>query len=60
LLENPEYARELARKGLEYSREHFNWDRITDAIVGVYRGAIASRKAVRQVPSRAVPQYTEG
>jgi glycosyltransferase involved in cell wall biosynthesis len=59
LLEDPEYARELARNGLEYSQERFDWDRITDAIEEVYRGAIASRRAVRPVSSRVVPRFAE-
>ena len=59
LLEDPEYAQELARNGLEYSRERFDWGRITDAIEAVYREAIASRKAARPAASRVAQQHAE-
>jgi glycosyltransferase involved in cell wall biosynthesis len=50
LIERPDYALELARNGLEFSRERFDWGRITDSIEAVYREAIAGRKAAHVVP----------
>ncbi|WP_435011301.1 glycosyltransferase family 4 protein [Tundrisphaera lichenicola] len=47
LFERPDYARELARNGLEFSREQFDWGRITDSIEAVYRGAIGGRPTAR-------------
>jgi glycosyltransferase involved in cell wall biosynthesis len=47
LIERPDYALELAQNGLEFSRQKFDWDCITDAIEGVYREAIEGRKSGR-------------
>jgi phosphatidyl-myo-inositol dimannoside synthase len=59
LLDDPDYARELARKALAYSQTHFDWDRITDAIEDVYLDAIGTRRVRRPAPSRVVRQYSE-
>ena len=59
LLDDPEYARDLARNALAYSRTHFDWDRITDAIEGVYHDAIGDRQTRRSAPSRVARRYSE-
>lgn len=67
LLDDPSYARELALNALAYSRVHFDWDRITDSIEGVYHEAIGLRPARRaapapapaRAPTRAAIQYSE-
>jgi glycosyltransferase involved in cell wall biosynthesis len=61
LLADPTYAQELARNGLAYSRERFDWGTITDAIESVYRDAIGeTRQPRRTVHSRpAKKQYME-
>ncbi|MCS7258503.1 MAG: glycosyltransferase family 4 protein [candidate division WOR-3 bacterium] len=38
LLENPDYARELAEKGYNYVNEKYNWDRIIDQLINVFCG----------------------
>jgi glycosyltransferase involved in cell wall biosynthesis len=58
LIDRPDYARELARNGLNFSRERFDWGRITDSIEAVYREAIAERRAGRDVPSQVVSEYS--
>ena len=60
LLEDSEYAAELARNGLQYSRERFDWGRITSDLEEVYRDAIAVRQAGRLVPSRVATQFAGG
>ncbi len=39
------YAGQLARNGLERSRDRFDWGRITDSLEEVYRSAIGLRRA---------------
>ena len=60
LLEDPEYAAELASNGLQHSRERFDWGRITSSLENVYHDAIAARRAGRLVPSRATTQFAGG
>jgi glycosyltransferase involved in cell wall biosynthesis len=47
LIERPDYALELARNGLAFSRRRFDWDCITDAVEGVYRDAVEGRETGR-------------
>jgi glycosyltransferase involved in cell wall biosynthesis len=47
LIERPDYALELARNGLAFSRQSFDWNRITDSIERVYRDAIADSSTSR-------------
>ena len=60
LLDNPEYAKQLARNGLDHSRDRFDWGRITADLEGVYRDAIAARQAVRRAPARVAAQFAGG
>ena len=63
LLDNPAYAAELARNGLAFSRERFDWDRITDDIENVYHDAIGTRHvhapARRAIRTRSARHYSE-
>ncbi|MDG3005859.1 glycosyltransferase family 4 protein [Paludisphaera mucosa] len=50
LLDHPERASALAENAMEFAREAFDWDRITDRIEGVYRDAIGVALETNALP----------
>ena len=59
LLDDPARSEVLAQAGLEFARQHFNWDRITVALEAAFRDAIVSYRSrhpfARRAPVRGFP-----
>ena len=45
LIQDPPLARSLSDRGLEHARDYFDWGRITDRVVDVYRASCCPRQA---------------
>lgn len=43
LLDNPERAKRLVNAGMAHAQSYFDWNRITDSLVQVYRSAISEK-----------------
>lgn len=54
LLNDPTRSEVLARAGLEYAQQHFNWDRITMALEATFHDAMAASRC-RHSSARRMP-----